>query len=94
MQPRDYEPGHDAPLISKPGSDLFVKAALAAMVALLSFLLAFAYSGNRELGVLAESVRQSTQATDRRINALEAATDRRLIILENRVERIWEEGRE
>lgn len=94
-----------APLISKPSSDTFTKVALSSMVALLAFLLGFAYNGNREMGVLAEAYRQNTlatdrritesnQATDRRINALESATDRRLTVLENRVERIWEGGRE
>lgn len=70
-------------LISKPPSDTFVKVALSAMVALLAFLLGFAYNGNREIGVLAAEFRQNT-----------SATERRLTVLENRVERIWEGGRE
>lgn len=70
-------------LISKPPQpDTFVKVALSAMVALLAFLLGFAYNGNREIGVLAESFRQNAQATERRLSALE-----------NRVDRIWEESR-
>lgn len=83
-----------APLISKPQADPFVKIALSAVVALLTFLLGFAYNGNREIGVLAAEFRQNTQATDRRITALELATDRRISSLENRVERIWEGKRE
>lgn len=79
-----------APLISRPESSLFVKVALSAVVALLSFLLAFAYNGNREIGSLASEFRENTRATDRRITALESATERRLTALENRVERIWE----
>lgn len=82
-----------APLISKPSADNFVKVALGAVVALLTFLLGFAYNGNREIGVLAAEFRQNTQATDRRITALEIATDRRLSAVESRVERIWEEAR-
>lgn len=81
------------PLISRAAADWFVKTALGAIVLLLTFLLGFAYNGNRELGVLSESVKLSTVATDRRINALESATDRRLTVLENRVERIWEGSR-
>lgn len=72
-----------APLISKPSSDTFVKVALSAMVALLAFLLGFAYNGNREIGVLAAEFRQNTSATERRLTALE-----------NRVERIWEDSRD
>jgi hypothetical protein len=83
-----------APLIQRPASDTFVKVALSAMVALLAFLLGFAYNGNREMGVLSEQVRQHIQATDRRIDSLEVATDRRIIAVENRVERIWEARRE
>lgn len=81
----------DAPLISKPSHpDTFVKVALGAVVALLTFLLGFAYNGNREIGVLAAEFRQNTQATDRRISALELATERRLTVLENTVDRIRE----
>lgn len=81
----------DAPLISKPSHpDTFVKVSLGAVVALLTFLLGFAYNGNREIGVLAAEFRQNTNATDRRISALELATDRRLTVLENTVDRIRE----
>ena len=84
-----------SPLISKQQhADPFVKVALAAVVALLTFLLGFAYNGNREIGELAAEFRQNTQATDRRISALELATERRLTAVENRVERIWEGSRE
>lgn len=100
MAPRDDYPDDSealadrrAPLISKPATDNFVKVALGAVVALLTFLLGFAYNGNREIGVLAAEFRQNTQATDRRITALEIATDRRLSAVESRVERIWEEAR-
>jgi hypothetical protein len=82
-----------APLISKPASDLLVKILLSAMVALLAFLLGFAYDGNREIGELASELRNNTLATDRRITALETATERRLTVLENRVERIQEGSR-
>lgn len=80
-----------SPLIHKPSHpDTFVKVALGAVVALLTFLLGFAYNGNREIGVLAAEFRQNTQATDRRISALELATERRLTVLENTVDRIRE----
>lgn len=82
-----------SPLIHKPATDNFIKVALGAVVALLTFLLGFAYNGNREFGVLTEQVRQNHQATERYIKAVEASTDRRLTVLENRVERIWEESR-
>lgn len=100
MSPRDDDEAEQlssrrsAPLISKPATDTFIKVSLSATVALLAFLLGFAYNGNREIGVLAEAFNRNTEATDRRINALEAATDRRLTVLENRVERIWEDSRE
>lgn len=105
MQPRDYEDDRDSPLILKTAPDTFVKVALSSMVALLAFLLGFAWNGNREIGVLAESVRQNTLATDRRItennlatdrriNALEAATERRLSVLENMIDRIRDGNRE
>lgn len=101
MAPRDDYPEEtenlgprSAPLISKASSDTFVKVCLSATVALLAFLLGFAYNGNREIGEIAAEFRQNTQATDRRISALELATDRRLTVLENRVERIWEGTRE
>jgi hypothetical protein len=92
LSPRRDE-RRSAPLISKASTDTFVKVTLSAMVALLAFLLAFAYNGNRELGELSEQVALSIKSTDRRIDALESATDRRLTVLENRVERIWEGSR-
>lgn len=87
------EPERAAPLIARAPVDAFIKIALTAVVALLTFLLLFAYNGNREIGEMRSEWRENTKATDRRIDALETATDRRLTAIENRVERIWEDER-
>lgn len=65
-----------SPLIAKPQADLFVKVALSAVVALLTFLLGFAYNGNREIGSLAVEVRESNKAMDRRLTLLEDRVER------------------
>ena len=85
--PDDSEVGahvRRAPLIQSAEPDFVLRTLVGAMVALLGFICYAAWTGNRELGEMRAEYRANTEATDRRITALEIATDRRLSALEQR----------